>query len=114
MLFEDGKMLILCNKTAEQFTYNQLKISFITLFRNRIGTKRHGYSAEILSLNIENQVITLQFAHIQIGTKMEQTKPLPWVLAAVLLPWCPHNDYSDILFVRKDLAESVPGRPNYY
>ncbi len=101
MLFEDGKMLILCNKTAEQFTYNQLKISFITLFRNRIGTKRHGYSAEILSLNIENQVITLQFAHIQIGTKMEQTKPLPWSLAAVLLPWYPRQRLQQYSFRQK-------------
>ena len=36
------------------------------------GTKRHGYSAEILSKNNNIQVITLQFAHYQIGTKMEE------------------------------------------
>jgi hypothetical protein len=39
------------------------------------------------------------------------TKPLPWSLAAVLLLGVRDNDCSGILFVRKDLAESVPGRP---
>ena len=56
------------------------KISYC--FGTESGQNDTYYGTEILVENNIVQAITLEFAYMQIGT----TKPLPWSLAAVLLP----------------------------